>query len=186
MKAIKRLSPLSVAPILLAACSAAPDAEAPAVGAEAPVERFLAFYFDEYGRGLPGESQLPSLASFLTPETLGLFEAASRGEGCYARKNDYEGPPFIQGDLFSSLFEGGTSATYRPLAREPDAVTFEIEWTHDSPIDESPFVWTDQVFVVKTAAGWRIADFAHLGTWEFMMKGSVSEILGAVAKECSD
>lgn len=185
MRTINRLSLLSVCCILVAACGAAPDAEAPAADIEAPVERFLAFYFEEYGRSLPEESQLPELASFLAPELLSLFEAAWRGEDCYMENNENEGPAPVQGDLFSSLFEGATSATYRLVGQEADTATFEIEWTHDSPLAESPFVWKDQVFLVKSANGWLIADFAHLGTWEFMMKGNVSEILRAVAKECA-
>lgn len=185
MRSIARCAALSACFLLVAACGDAADTAASAGSVDAPVERFLAFYFEEYGRGLPAKSQLPELASFITPEMVSLFEEAFRGAGCYRKKNDYEGPPPVEGDLFSSLFEGGTSATYRPISREADTATFEIEWTHESPVGEGPFSWKDQVSVVRTADGWRIADFAHLGTWEFMKKGSVAEILRAVAEECS-
>lgn len=184
MGRVKRVSVLSICSILAAGCTAARDAESSPADVKAPVERFLAFYFQRYGRGLPDESQLPELASFLAPELLSLFEAALRGEDCYARKNDYEGPPFVEGDLFSSLFEGGTSATYQLVSQEANTATFEIKWTNDSPVAESPFTWKDRVILVKSASGWLIADFGHLGTWEFMAKGNVSDILRAVAKEC--
>jgi hypothetical protein len=185
MKTINWFSVLSVLGIS-AACTVAPVAEAPAVDVEAPVKRFLAFYFHEYKHDLPEKSQLPELASFLAPELVDLFEAAMRGEDCYAKKNNYEGPPFVEGDLFSSLIEGATSATYRPIVQKTNTAKFEIEWTNDGRDTASPpFVWKDQVFLVKTTNGWLIADFAHLGTWDFMMKGTVSQILRKVAKECA-
>jgi hypothetical protein len=47
-----------------------------------------------------------------------------------------------------------------------------------------PSTWSiDATFLVKTTTGWRIPDFAHSGTWEFMKKGNVSHILRDVAKE---
>lgn len=171
--------------VSVASCSSAPVVEAPANEIEAPVMQFLTFYFDDYRRGLPGRSQLSQLASFVTPKLVAQFDAAIRGQDCYARKNDYEGPPYIQGDLFSSLFEGGTSATFRQVARDAKTATFEIEWTNFTEwLSPEPFTWQDRVFLVNTANGWRIADFAHDGDWEFIKKGSVSQILGAVADEC--
>lgn len=186
MKTINWMSVLLVLCLSLVSCTAASVAEAPAA-VEAPVKRFVAFYFHSYKRGLPGKSQLPELASFLTPELLELFAAGIRGEACYHQNNN-GGPPLVEGDLFSSLFEGATSATYRPIVQKSDEATFEMEWTNDgrgitSPPE--PFVWKDQVLLVRTPSGWRIADFAHLGTWEFMKKWPVSEILRDVAKECA-
>jgi hypothetical protein len=101
--------------------------------------------------------------------------------------SNFEGPPIVEGDLFSSLIEGATSATYRPVVQKTDKATFEIEWTNAGRDAASPpFVWKDQVDLVKTSNGWLIADFGHLGTWDFMMKGNVSQILREVAKECAD
>lgn len=152
-------------------------------GVEAPVKEFLFFYFHSYKRGLPEKSQLPEMASFVTPELLRLFDAALKGDACAGEKEG-EGPSSIEGDLFSSLFEGGTSAKYNVLSESPDDALVEIDWTNDSPIDPEPFSWKDQLSLVRTAEGWRISDFHHLGDWEFMMKGKVSEILAAVASEC--
>ena len=184
MSAIDRFWALSLVSISVTACSSDPVPARVDSATEAPVKRFLAFYFGEYGRGLPEDSQLTELASFLTPELMGLFEAAIEGERCYLEKIDNEGPSPIQGDLFSSLTEGATSATYYPIAQETNTATFEIEWTHHGQLAADPFVWTDQVSVVKTAGGWLIDDFFHDGTWEFMMKGNVSQILRTVAEEC--
>lgn len=183
MSTIIRFTALSAFSLSLTAC--APTDDATSLGTlEAPLDNFLAFYFDDYRRGLPGPSQLPQLASFVTPEFRGLFEAAQRGQDCYAKKNDYEGPPAIEGDLFSSLFEGGTSATYRLVSQERESATFDVEWTHDSPVAESPFSWKDQVLLVKVANGWLIADIVRLGTWDFATPGPVSGILRALAGEC--
>ena len=185
MICIGRILALPLTLVGVVACGGAPAVEVPANEVEIPVKRYISFYFNDYRRGLPGESQLPKLASFVTPELLALFEAANRGEDCYARQSNYEGPPAIEGDLFTSLFEGATSATYREIARDADTATFEIEWTfHDEHLSPEPFTWQDRVFLANTRNGWRIADFAHDGDWEFMKDASVSQILQAVANEC--
>jgi len=187
MKVRLWITVLSVLLIPAMTCIAADDADSPAVAVEAPVKRFLDFYFHEYRRGLPSKSQIPDLASFVTPELLDLFVAAMAGEDCYAKKNNYEGPPAIEGDLFSSLFEGGTSATYQLVDQKADRGTVEIKWTHDDKnIAPEPFVWKDRVFLDRAEQGWLIADFAHLGTWDFMIKGNVSQVLDSLARECDE
>lgn len=186
MKGASRSLLLAVLCVSNSACTAASDADYSLTDVEAPVKRFLDFYFNEYKRGLPEESQLPELASFTSPNLVDLFQAAMKGEDCYLNNDNYEGPSPVQGDLFSSLFEGGTSATYRQIARDTDTATFEIEWTNDVKwLSPEPFVWHDRVFLVRVASGWRIADFTHDGTWEFMKKGNVSQNLRDVAKECN-
>lgn len=186
IQALSRLLVLSVACITAAACATAPVSENPAADVEAPVNRFISFYFHEYKRGLPGDSQLAELGNFVTPELLALFEAANQGEDCYAKQFNHEGAPAVQGDLFSSLFEGATSATYRLIALGSDTAIAEIEWTNDDKhLSPEAFVWRDRVFLVNTMNGWRIADFTHDGTWEFMMDGNVSQILRTVADECA-
>ena len=96
------LAALVILLVWLASCAEAPVAERPDSDIDAPVKRFLYFYFHSYGRGLPEESQLPELAAFVTPELLSSFDAALRGEECYARKINNEGAPLVEGDLFSS------------------------------------------------------------------------------------
>lgn len=133
--------------------------------------------------------KIPASGACILPHAgvAGTLRCGHQGRGVLSPKQQ-RGPPLVEGDLFSSLFEGATSATYRPIVQKSDEATFEMEWTNDgrgitSPPE--PFVWKDQVLLVRTPSGWRIADFAHLGTWEFMKKWPVSEILRDVAKECA-
>jgi hypothetical protein len=186
MKTLIWFSMLSVICISTTSCTAAPVSESPTASIDVPVKRFLHFYFHDYKRGMPGESQLPQLATFVTPELLDLFRAGIKGEGCYAKNQNYEGPPYIEGDLFSSLFEGGTKATYRLVKKEKDKATVVIDWTNDAEYTGGPpFSWKDRVFLARTAKGWLISDFAHDGDWDFMKNGSVAQILTVVANECS-
>lgn len=172
--------------VSVAGCNSAPVVETPANEAEAPVKRFLDYYFNEYRRGLPARSQFPQLASFVTPELLAQFDAALQGAACDAKRYNYEGAPAVEGDLFSSLFEGATSASYRQIARDADTATFAIEWINDDKnLSPDATTWQDRVILVKTGKGWRISDFTHDGDWDFMKDASVSQILQAVADECN-
>jgi len=185
MNFIRWIALLSACCVLATACTQTNAPQSGSEEIEVPVKRFLDFYFHDYGGGLPKASQRPLLAAFLTEEFLNRFDAALKGQACYAKKVDNEGPPLIQGDLFSSLFEGATTGTTRVVERQQDRATVEIAWTYDGgPASSAPFAWKDRVTLVRSADGWLISDFTHLGDWAFMTKGNVSEILLAVAKEC--
>ncbi len=76
---------------------------------------------------MPDDAQMQALALLLVPELREAFEAArawQRGEiERMQREGSEDKPPFVEGDLFSSLFEGtpSSAACHRSRATTPAA-----------------------------------------------------------------
>jgi hypothetical protein len=87
-----------------------------------------------------------------------------------ARRAD-EKPAFVEGDLFSSLFEGATGLTASAPVARGDVQLVPVTFTTDQ---EKPAVsWMDTVVVRKENGRWLVHDVRYGGTWAFANKGSL-------------
>jgi hypothetical protein len=107
MKSTTSLAGAALACLLLGlvSCTMAPRTAAP----RATVDRFLDFYFHEYGSGLPDAAQRATLRPLLTDGLNQAFERAAAAERCAKERSRGQEPPLVQGDVFSSLFEKATA-----------------------------------------------------------------------------
>jgi hypothetical protein len=98
-------------PLALAACtgSAPPRASAACAGVEEPegvVCRFYQAYLETRPVGLPTPEQEQLLAPYLTTALRALMEEARAYGAAFEAEHPDEKPPFVDGALFTSLFEG--------------------------------------------------------------------------------
>jgi hypothetical protein len=148
-----------------------------------PVERVQAFLTDYYQlrfRGLPKPDQLERLTVHLSPGLLLRLQRAQVGQAAYAKRFPGDKPPLVEGDLFSSLFEGPT--TYRAAVFEEDNGRFFVlvNFTHsDLKTGQLLKEWTDRYLVVQgdRVGGWLVEDVEYRGGWDFAQKGRLSEAL---------
>jgi hypothetical protein len=135
------------------------------------VERFYTVRIDSRMTGAPTPAELQSVAPYLTPELRGLLARADTLRTREAAAAPDEKPPFADGDLFSSLFEGPT--TFEVTKDEPRGrehlVT--VRFTYET------VTWEDVVVVVPGDGGWAIADVEYLGDWEFAPRGTLRSTL---------
>ncbi len=100
---------------LLCACSGAPEQspapESPSPSAGDRVSAFLQTYQAQFFRGLPNAEQAATLAPHFSPRLNALFRDALAGQQAYKAKFPSDKPPMIDGDIFSSLFEGASSGS---------------------------------------------------------------------------
>lgn len=153
----------------------------------AAVDRFLVFYFHEYGSGLPDAKQRATLRPLLTDDLAKALEQAADAERCASEQSQGQEPPLIQGDIFSSLFEKATAVVGvdRDAAEQQRAVyRLHFEWREPGAAEAS-VEWTDEVMLRAVYGGWQIDDFIHGGDWQFTVKGSMKKMLQDVAKLCS-
>ena len=123
------------------------------------------------GSGAPSAKELAALRPFIT-DTLarGLALADSLRAADIVRAPD-EKPRFVEGDLFSSLFEGTTAFRILPATSAASPVLVPVEYTYDR---QPPTVtWTDTVVVVQQGGRWLVQDIRYGGTWAFGNKGSL-------------
>jgi hypothetical protein len=185
MKSTTSLAGAALACLLLGlvSCTMAPRAVAP----RATVDRFLDFYFHEYGSGLPDAAQRATLRPLLTDGLNQAFERAAAAERCAREQSRGQEPPLVQGDVFSSLFEKATAVVgIDEAAAEGQRQTYRLhfEWREPGAADAS-VQWTDEVTLQAVAGHWLIDDFVHGGDWQFAVRGSMKAMLQRVAELCA-
>ena len=123
--------------------------------------------------GAPTEAQRAELAPLVSREFLALLARADSVRSAARRAAPGEKPPFTDGDLFSSLFEGPTSfATSEAESIAVDAWRVPVALEH-APAGTPPTRWTDTLLVRIEAGRPVVCDVRFDGTWDFASKGSL-------------
>ena len=182
---------------LLTACGSKPAAEAaaappaalPAAAPELVVADLYAALAAARPSGAPTDAQRLTLAPLLTAELTGLLQRADAARSAARVAAPGEKPPFTDGDLFSSLFEGPTafavgkavSAATAPGGRLGDLqVPVALVHTIDPAAGGGePTTWTDTVLLREENGRFVVADIAFGGGWDFANKGSMVAALRA-------
>lgn len=168
--------------------------DASAQVAASPKDAATAFYREVLALhvlGVPDEADRKKLAPRLSPGLTELLAKADAAEIAYREATRNEVPPIVQGDLFSSLFEGANhlDGVTCEDAKERSVCTVELRYETPGEGDgeAKPEVtrWKDRVTFVPGAPGgpaWVVDDVAYGGDWLFMHKGNLQRILENVIK----
>ncbi len=172
---MRRRSRVVAAVLLLAGCE--PGTESAAADAAAVVQQFYTTAIAQRVTGAPTAAQLSMLAPYLSDTLRALLAAArQRTEADAAREPD-EKPMFVEGDLFSSLFEGPNEVkVLGDSARGPHRVA-AVQMTSTSAIPA--VVWTDHVVLTRENGRYVVDDVEYAGSWDFANKGSLRASLVA-------
>jgi hypothetical protein len=128
--------------------------------------------------GLPTKDAWKELQPRLSSQLVTLLEAARAEQAAYMKKHPDEKPPWIEGDLFSSLFEGAHTHA-EGEARISDK-TAEVPVTFTYTEGGSTTKWTDTLILTRGPAGnWLVDDVRYGGGWDFAPKGTLSDGLKA-------
>jgi len=184
MRASLRASGSALACLLmgLLSCTTPPQPTAP----RAAIDRFLEFYFKEYGSGLPDAAQRRTLRPLLTDDLNEALADAAEAERCDKNRTQGQEPPLVQGDIFSSLFEKATATTgidQGAAAGQQLTYRLRFEWREPGAATAS-VQWTDEVLLRSIEGRWLIDDFIHGGDWQFSVPGSMKRMLRDVARLC--
>lgn len=160
----------------------------PASGDEATtvVEGFYGAYATFHpSDGIPDAQGRAKYAPYLSPALEALLAQGSQAEERFARQNK-NSPPLIEGDLFTSNFEGATAHKLGACKTEAQVAQCAVELTYAPGGKDKPVAWTDTVYLVKAASGWRVDDIGYGATWAFGNKGrltgTVKEVIGYAPK----
>jgi hypothetical protein len=128
--------------------------------------------------GVPSATNRARYAPFLSATLIRLLSDADAAEIRFAKANKGS-PPLIEGDLFTSLFEGATSVAVGTCDGDDKSghCAIMLEYV---PTGEKPVRWNDTLYLVHGETGWRVDDIGYGGTWEFGNKGRLSETLKEV------
>ena len=156
---------------------AAPAHADDATDMAAAANRFYATYAAQpRSGGLPEGVARGRYLPLLSPRLVKLLNDASAAQLRFHAKVK-DSPPLIEGDIFSSQFEG--FQTYKVDACSGSATagrcSVQLHYGDRKPVD-----WTDDILLVKVGGTWKVDDIAYKGAFAFGNDGLLSQTLKMV------
>ena len=127
--------------------------------------------------GLPDENEMKAYRAFLCPSLAATMDAARVRQRVYMDEHPDDKPPLIEGDLFSSLFEGPDVVS--AAGTEVDGTGARVTLAMRAGDGDKAPHWKDQLLLERHDGIWCIADVDYRGDWPFANKGKLSETLAA-------
>ncbi|MDW8846506.1 lipoprotein [Erwinia sp. MMLR14_017] len=174
--AIAALAPMA---LLLSACTTVEPAYkdigtrmGPCVdgGPDSVAQQFYDLRIQQPTQGLPGAQQLAKYRPYLSDKLYAtLVKASSEGS---------KDPALNQGDIFSSLAAGPTSASVADSSTIPNTdarnIPLRVTLTRDG---SKPVEWQDEVLMVREGTCWSVDDVRYASPNPHLKGGSLSQLL---------
>ena len=125
--------------------------------------------------GLPDASSMKAYDAFLCPSLGTMLHDAQERQRNYIKAHPDDKPPLVEGDLFSSLFEGPDSVSSAGAAVDEDSA--EVSLLMRSGDGDKATRWKDTVMLARKDGVWCIEDVQYHGNWPFANKGKLSDAL---------
>jgi hypothetical protein len=151
---------------MLAACKPA----APSDTADAVARSFYEAVRAEPIHGLPTPTQLDRIRPYIGSALAESFTRAAAEQARFIRENPDEKPPWIEGDLFGSLYEGVSRWTLAGTEEHGGNATTMVSLTFEG--DGQKTAWTDTLVLEKQVGGWKVTDIRMGGDWAFQAGSS--------------
>ncbi len=147
---------------------------------DAAASGFLSVYGSFHpSDGIPDAGGRARLQPYLSPALNKLLADAATAQTRFSAKIK-NAPPLLEGDLFSSLFEGATQWKLQPCATSGTQARCLVAFTHAG---SKAVNWTDTLLLANTPQGWRVDDIAYGGGFQFGNTGRLSDTLKTVTSE---
>ena len=140
----------------------------------AVVQQFYETYVKLSPPGLPSAAQQKELAPYLSRRLLGLMDAARAYQEKEAKAHPDEKPPFVDGCLFASVFEGPKAFRIGQVTADGEGWKVRVHFT-----DEPSVAWDDDVLVVREDGRYVIDDVVFSGAGPFNPPGRLSTNLAS-------
>lgn len=174
--------------MVLAAPAAAQAPVGPAVGDPAmAANAFYAVYGPQVGKGggIPDAAARLRYSAVLSPRLSQQLADAAAAQRRLTAKVKNAVPPMLEGDIFSSLFEGATGwkvgacQIIGQTARCPAALTYSPPPIPGRP-PVKPINWNDTVILTGGPQGWKVDDVIYDAGFAFGNTGRLSAMLRMV------
>ena len=167
--------------LLLVAAPARAQAPDPA----AAVNAFYSVYNSQHirGIGIPDATGRLRLQSVLSPRLNKQLTTAAAAQARLTAKVKNAVPPVLEGDIFSSLFEGASTWKVGTCQQKDKTARCSVALTYVPPPSAAkakPANWTDTVVLAATPQGWKVDDVVYDAGFAFGNTGRLSEMLNMV------
>jgi hypothetical protein len=159
---------------------------APALAADDAVAAAAARFYAVYGTfhpsdGIPNAGGRARYAPVLSDRLSKQLVEAAHASDHFNAKNPGS-PPMLEGDLFTSQFEGATSWTIGACSGDAKAAHCPVGLRYGQG-KSKPVTWTDTVYLVADPGGWRVDDISYGAGFAFGNTGRLSETLKSVLRD---
>lgn len=127
-------------------------------------------------RGLPSKENMNALAPLMTASMRAAVEKARVRQQAFIAAHPDEKPDFIEGSLFTSLFEGPTALESASAVAKDNGAVVEVGFAYAQAGAET-FRWKDQALLRCEEGRWRLDDVRYGGDWDFASKGQLRQAL---------
>ncbi|HKD49077.1 MAG TPA: hypothetical protein VKB67_15425 [Rhizomicrobium sp.] len=149
---------------------------------DAAASGFLSVYGSFHpSDGIPDAAGRARLAPYLSSGLNALLANGAAAQARFSAKAK-DSPPLIEGDLFSSMFEGPTQWKLQACTINADQARCPVAFTHASSGTKA-INWTDTLLLLNSPQGWRVDDIVYGGGFQFGNTGRLSDTLRTVASE---
>lgn len=148
-------------------------------GPRATVQRFYDWRMNSGSMGAPRPADIDAMRPMLTPELTCLLEYTSRYRDAYAKAFPGEKPPFADGELYSSLFEGPNRMAIDKVSKDTQSARVRVNLYYDQPGAKDRKGWKDVVVLARSGDRWLISDIEFKGGFQFGNGGSLRKSLTA-------
>lgn len=131
--------------------------------------------------GIPDTGGRAKLAPYLSPQLNKMLADGAAAEARFAAKVK-GAPPLIEGDLFTSMFEGASAWNVSACTVAGAVARCPVAFTHAQK-GRPPVAWTDTLLLANTPQGWRIDDIVYGGGFQFGNTGKLSDTLKLVLSQ---
>lgn len=176
---------LVLACLMLATPAAAqvPAAGDPAAAANA----FYTVYGPLVGKGggIPDTAARLRYAPVLSPRLNTQFADAAAAQRRLTAKVKNAVPPLLEGDVFSSLFEGATGWTVGACQSDGKTARCPVQLSHNMPVTlgrapAKPVQWRDTLVLTGGPGAWKVDDVIYDAGFAFGNTGRLSSMLAMV------
>lgn len=147
----------------------------PAQGPAAVAMDFLAMHQRFGNSGLPDRGSMNAYAAFLCPGLSDAIRAAQVRQEQFKASHPDEKPPLVEGDLFSSLFEGPETFSVSDTRIDGGKAQVDLAMSHGEGTGTTR--WTDTLDFDLDDGIWCLSDVEYHGKWPFANKGSLTGTL---------
>lgn len=132
--------------------------------------------------GIPKASARARLTPYVSTSLNQLLADADNAEARFVGHNK-NAPPLIEGDLFTSNFEGATTYSVRKCEAQGATARCVVDLEYDpKTTGTKPVDWSDRLYLLRTGSGWRVDDVGYGSTAAFGNKGRLSDTLKEVIR----
>ena len=151
----------------------------------AAVNAFYQVYSQEHaqGVGIPDATVRLRLQPVLSPRLNRQLSDAASAQARLSAKVKNAVPPILEGDIFSSLFEGASAWKVGPCQTSARTARCSVGLSYSPPASSpkaKPANWTDTVLLVNTPQGWKVDDVVYDAGFAFGNTGRLGDMLAMV------